>query len=181
MPAALTDKTAHELTLKEVSHDAVIALAIILRPPLRLFSHRKPTNFDLLILGLGSDPIQLVVHPVNQKPQKLLSILLPVPTELAHSATHLVFQLLRRHCHPLRLSHFCEQVRERITQRCLPKLRLRNESFEHVFIEVGRSQHTLQDRVHKARVADVSQPTRHMKTRAHHLCGGGGAQRFRQW
>jgi len=79
------------LTFKQVSHDAVVTLSVILEPLFGLFGHRELFDFYLAVLRLRRYFVQLVVHSVDQKSQKLLRILLPVPAELRNSAGDLIF------------------------------------------------------------------------------------------
>ena len=86
MVAAEAADSAHELALEKVRHNRIVSLPIILGPLFRLIAHRVLLKLHLLVLWLHCNSIELVMHPIKQEAQKLLSILLPEAAELADCA-----------------------------------------------------------------------------------------------
>jgi hypothetical protein len=71
-------ESVHELARKEVSHDRVVALVIVLSPFLGLLTRAQSIVVHLLVRGLFTYSIELVVHTIDQEPHEFLRVLLAV-------------------------------------------------------------------------------------------------------
>ena len=89
MAAFLAFYHAHQLTLKEIRYYRVVSISKIPVPNLRLFYHGLFFAVNLLILRLLSNSVQLIMHSVEQEPQKFLRVLLASAWKLSGNSADL--------------------------------------------------------------------------------------------
>ena len=87
MPTAEAVGAVDQLTLEDVSDYGVIACFVVLVPLFTLLLYALVCELELLVRRLGSHTIQLVMHPIQQKPHELLRVLLAIPCELRSTTT----------------------------------------------------------------------------------------------
>ena len=71
----------NELAFKEVGENRVIPLFVVVGPLGTLLLRGQLVIFEFFVDWFGGDPIELIMHPIEQKPHKFLRILLIIATE----------------------------------------------------------------------------------------------------
>lgn len=71
-------RSVYQLSLKKIGHDGVVACLVVTCPLLTLLIDGQVGAVELLVWRLCRHSVQLVMHPIDEKAQKFLRVLLAV-------------------------------------------------------------------------------------------------------